>query len=369
MPGIFLLLTCAFCSQQEAKLDQNQFHEIMRKLHQDWTDVTLIFEGESKRTGSEEKTKADRNFSFQGEFSANSRGEWYQETFAKSLFGDREVRAVEAVSEKKGYQAAAAPTPGSKSRGVRTELYPRGIMRAVYSPAQYLFPFHFIRLTSIEVYAYEFLGWEDVDGVRCLKVMIDNAPRNTSSLHAIRHYWLDLARGGHALRIRTLRGGRLSQEIDGIVLQEFKTDRGPRWFPVQARISEYFRDGISEPSPFNVELNYAVRDTVVLNKGLPESTFDVWERLNSPGHPRVNGLRSIVDQKYLKRYAKSNEDRRPKEAVEAHLEKAEAQREVLDASKSAGDERNWTSLTQSLVPAAAAVLVCVGLVWWRTRKA
>lgn len=368
MPGIFILFTCALCSRQEAKLDQNQFHEIMRKLHRDWTDVTVIFEGETKRINPEEQTKANLNFSFQGEFSANLKGEWYQETFVKPLFGDREVRAVEAVSEEKGYQAAAAPTPGSKSRRVSSERYPLGIMRAEFSPAQYLCPFLFIRLKSINDYAYEFLGWEDVDGVRCLKVMIDTAPRNTSPLHAIRHYWLDLGRGGHALRIRVLRGGKLSQEIDGIVLHEFKTDQGPRWFPVQARISDYFRDGKSEPLPFAVELNSAVRDTVSLNKGLPESTFDVWARLNSPGHPRVNGLRSIVDQKYLKRYAKSAKDHPKNEGVEAHLEKAEAQRGELDASKAASREQNWTSFMQSLLPATAAVLVCVGLVWWRTRR-
>jgi len=95
-------------------------------------------------------------------------------------------------------------------------------------------------------YAYDCLGWEEVDGVSCLKVKFANGPRTNGRPGEEMLYWLDMNRGGNPLRLDYSNQGRLWARTDGIKLAQISSrDDEAFWFPVAGVFSSFLTGDFS----------------------------------------------------------------------------------------------------------------------------
>ena len=139
-----------------------------------------------------------------------------------------------------------------------------------------VYPYLVAQLEGGQGYRYEFVGWENVEGHRCAVVRLawtDEA----GEVGAAKTFWLDMARGGHALRFENHVKGNLAMRVSGVKLAQVGTkDERPIWFPVKA-LQESFGDGLDRYSSRpNAQQTFAVLDgTLRVNQGLNDQRFNL----------------------------------------------------------------------------------------------
>jgi hypothetical protein len=124
-------------------------------------------------------------------------------------------------------------------------------------------------------------GFEEISGHRCIVVkftfILDNA--------LMLRFWIDLERGGHALKYEMMQGKGVSMRAFNIKLEQFKDSHGQAvWIPVSGIWEAYGSidgtvDGKGRPvigsEPTNRETYVVLRESVRVNTGLKDDRFSV----------------------------------------------------------------------------------------------
>ena len=353
---------------QGDEVNREQFFRLLTSSYENYEDVSFVFEGESRRV-SREPVDPDmpgfQDYKFQGAYAYREGGETLLELYRTLDDGSPYQYTKESMLDWEIYKTDQIPDRDTSAEYLDHWHGGPGSLSMPPSPESYVQIPYFDRFDDDGEFGYQFLGWEEVDGHRCLHVEIDGSPNNPNPGHAGRNYWFDIQRGVHPLKIETYNGGVLTKRVHGIRLEEFRADDGRRlWLPVTAKVDVFDIDG----RPVTEETNTLVAGSTRINQGLTNDVFRIelqTDRTLSNAKlegPRRQFLDRQIDPPV--RTDPESVERRLNEQLEA----AEAQAEQLDASQSARAEEGRGTLP---VLKNAFLVLGVGLlaaaIFWRLR--
>lgn len=285
-----ILVACAVVAAQpaESSVDADQFLRLMGGALSEIESVHFAFEGQKRFTGPSSLTDDPKHheMSFQGTYAFRSDGSTLLDSYIHGLSADRPL-VHETLAMMKGRLESVTLLPDLKpSAKVMVENGGPGSLRKSGSPEFILYLWYFKTLRNLNDRGYEFQGWEDVDGHRCLKVKIGGRPhvakddsnnprRNVPTTES--RYWIDLDRGGHPLKVEHYSGERLTSRIDKIRLEQIPaTDRKTVWMPVYGEIGTFrwMRDQYYD-SPVLVEICTVRPSSARVNERIPDAIFSV----------------------------------------------------------------------------------------------
>jgi len=204
---------------------------------------------------------------------------------------------------------------------------------------------------------YKFLGWEDLDGHRCLKVQLDQSlgwPPGTARRDVV-ILWIDVERGGHPLRVDFADREGVRMRSTGIELTRIPAANGRElWFPVRGRTETFHLDGKQYGTRVvGIETYFIIDGTIKINQGVPDSQFQL--NVASPKSGRNRATPTLNDREGMTKRLK------------AQLSKANAQAKELRASPSS--EESWLGgLAPSIGLGVAGVAILALVVWMRVRR-
>ena len=215
---------------------------------------------------------------------------------------------------------------------------------------------------------YEFLGWEEVAGHRCLKVKLGIAPGvDTVDIHDI--FWIDVARGGHPLKVESYYKGNLLYRVAPIELSRVNAADGhPVWFPVKGEVNVFGTiGGEFDQYPTARETYGVVMGSLQLNIDLPDSVFVVHTK---PRRQIGNSTALRSEHPVEARQPKVERLKTDPASVEARLnaQMAEADRQAKEIEASSPARASWgaTGAAQAVLALLGVVLIGSGGVWmWR----
>jgi len=259
----------------------------MQGLHGQPHDVTFAYEG-GVRAG-EGARAADASLNgygrdYQGRYSLRSDGAEFLDLYERGLTDDDRqshsllqnlggTSSVTVIPDLK--RLIAQPPPGkSKSSG---RARPTTLSRTG-CPDRILYLWYFQGLTDPTSMRYEFQGWEDVDGRRCLRVELDSQASGRPEDRDRFRIWIDMERGGHPLKLDQLREARVFARTRNVRLQPFQDTNGTSvWLPVSGQFETFIWLSKAEkrivyyPDPVLVETYAVINGSVVLNRGLSDA--------------------------------------------------------------------------------------------------
>jgi len=156
-------------------------------------------------------------------------------------------------------------------------------------------------------------------------------------------FWLDLSRGGHAVRRESFIAGELVGRID-VKLEAFKVGNDQVWMPKSGILEGHSSTKDGKPyfpaSPTSSETLYVVDGTMEFNKRPGPSAFKIDYK---PGMLISDNLRRLQEE-----YGRQAIGAKPKKAevevmLREQLDRAEKQRSELVAGSPERDGPGWTS--------------------------
>jgi hypothetical protein len=255
----------------------------------------------------------------------------------------------------------------------------------------FVFPFLLEREEHIrQNYVAE--GWEVVDGHRCFKfsVVVMRDPTKPQFNRRDR-FWLDLERGGHALRWEWRVNDRLVLEVSDVRLHPLE---GGLWMPVHTREEGHWKRGPGAASTNartvdpKFKMKYKDADGNWMDeKDLPAEVHTVMEVTVDPSSILVNGpvenraielsfpvATQVVDQVEGKQFFQGGVRPTPtgartapptQESLDELIAKAESQRDTIEASSRA--RSGWGFWAIVLMASVSALLIVGGVILMQRR--
>ncbi len=355
-----------------------EFARLMQGLHGDVHDVSFVYEGWTRGVppGSsvEEDIKSGPahrvwEVNYQGGYSFRADGATRLDRYVDYTMDGKKHKSfsshdVKVIFKSKMHSVSLAPgerdgTPMLGGGGA-------GVLNGPFSPERIHYSWFFRTLRDPAKKGYKFMGWEDVDGHRCLKVQFDatwGLPEQMEDRPVIR-FWIDMKRGGHPLQIEFLSGERPRMRVARIELQQVADSDVERWFPVSGVMYEYpFLASEYTGRAVGYEAYQVLHGTVRFNQDLPDAFFSLdWK--GSIPETKQSATRRKEFRKPLRRY--------DPEGIRQHLaeelDEAEKQSRQLEASSPAREPWNWTMLGQACFAlVGAATLLTAGVRRWISR--
>ena len=319
-----------------------QFLRVIHSLHDGLRDVSLLYEGESTFVGPasilDGLKPEDLGESFQFRFVYRSDGailvEGYYELSGShpyvhykktTLSGDR-LESVDLLPDR-----LTRRLPVRIGKGAPDTL-----------PGERIPPFFFTHILSSlkmpEDLSYSFHGWETGEGHDCLVVSLDQLPRSLNPKTLRRKLWIDLARGGHPLRVDVLDGENLLERYEQVRLAEYRSSQGRQvWIPVSCKYSSYNWKGRFYSDPVFSGSASTVNGSVAINQGVSDSTFSVASKTLLPETPALKRM-----QQRLREQAEASKPKTDPASVASELDRrlaaADQQSRELTAS---APSRSW----------------------------
>ncbi|OJW25885.1 MAG: hypothetical protein BGO49_22005 [Planctomycetales bacterium 71-10] len=373
-----VLSTVLLAQATPESIDADQFTRIMSQAYADVRDVSFVYEGEAVYTPrgmTREAAKANPKVEgwklFQGGYSFRSDGATRLDYYMTSYRHGDEDAFHQILVILNGQQTHLTQYPTRRNEQPTIRGGGPGTLNRPESPERFVYDWYFQTMidprTTIDarVRNYQFLGWEDVDGHRCLKVQFNEVwgLDDSSPDRPVVHFWIDLERGANPLRVEFRHGKGGKMRTFGIELDQVEDGTGgSRWFPVRGRC-EYLIDIDSSPylgMPYCVEDYQVVAGTVKFNQSLPDEFFTVDWKGPYVETSELAKTRSTF-RKPTPRYDPVSIQKRLAET----LEKADRQTEAYDAVDP--DSQAWGRFAQAgLIGAGVAALV--GVAAWKIRS-
>lgn len=342
--------------------DAAQMLRLLRPLHAKIRDVSFVYEGERNYVGpmaATSKELASYVFKFQGDFQCRENAEIYLQVYTRlPALNKVEVRTCSLVAGRASLLVDQDPRRPElmKMAGGITKLYTPS------SPLRFFVAPYFYQIGATSEVRYSFEGWEQVGGHECISFTI--LPYNTSTI-AVR-YWVDLRRGGHALRIESRHDQKPTDSIADVELKRFRASDGENvWLPIRAVRREYTWNGEWYKDPMLVTDYHVLESSLNINKGLRDSDFDLKQRMLKR-NPRG------ISREWLELAERGPKPklRTDPEGVKSHLDtllaEADRQSRIMDASASAKEEESWVGLVQiAIMVIVLSALLMAGI--WRFR--
>jgi len=366
------------------------FANLMSALYEPFHSVSFVYEGEQSYQGvalrdvGTRRTAAPRTV-FQGVYAYKHHGSVFLDVFSEPLGSEAALVHETLALSKDGRLEKNRSLPDRHGVNGQPRVVPGGSVWSIFSRYS---PEDFFVLSRMSQYIehldrcdYEYIGWEEIDGHRCLHVRLLAIPGagEGPGPHYHKSYWLDCDRGGHPLRVELERGGDVLWRIADVRLEEYKDRARSYWLPVSARVEKYDWKNRIHRRPVVVTTYALVRGSVRINEEIPDELFHA-ERVNgiSPIYEAL-GLARVDNPLTLDETAAALAAQAPDpseravgpagvaERLDRMLEEAERQAELLEASSPARPAQVATRWTSIGLVAFGFVVIAAAVAWkWRT---
>ena len=384
-----ILLVVLLMPAADPTITAEQFARLMHAQHSRVKDVAYVYEGtnvfgpRARNVDGSEKAKTN----FQGTYILRSDGAEYLDLYKKSDTPTGLVRRDTSASAG-GFVEKVTQVPDLNRRPVlKKSSGGTGSLKSPDSPHCFHYSQFFLTLSDPAGWGYVFQGWEQVGEHRCLRVRLNQAevPDTNFSLYKI--FWIDMARGGHPLKVEDYTDGEMVGRLDDVELRAFPlvsgaevylpvkgTNGGHEWYrnvPGQAQT----RREISA-EPFVRREVGVVLNSVQLDQGLPDTVFDL--KAQRSGLPEVGNLRAlqrIATGRGLYPVAATQRVERartdPKgvqERLDKMLVEADKQAVELQASSPSQLGWSWAMIAQAIAGVSGLGLIAFAVYWkWSGR--
>lgn len=354
----------------EGPIDASQLSRLLGALRSDVEDVSLVFEGfwaGCKEGTPIEKVVPDRGMIYQGHYALRlTTPEHFYAALLDNYVEHRDdtpphdQRETYGILQGRMISFIGLPDEGEKH--VSEMVGGPGSIR-INSPENILYWWYFSTFSDLGSRNYEYLGWEEVDGHRCLKFQVDLVPeaKVQTQYHPVLRFWIDLTRGGHPLRMESLQhkdSHDLNYRVVDIKLAQLPLPNGKLlWFPVAGRVETFLSSAGVTRSPVGVETYGVVNGTVRFNQHLSDDVFRLKAKLDGPETDRMAKQRSRYELPPPR-----NDLVGIKERLDRKLIRANQQTKQLDASAPVGE--GWWWLPQAGLM-AIGILILSGAAAWK----
>jgi len=357
-PTTVILALFTLTQAPEPVIGPDQFLRLIQGVQADYKDVSFVFEGTN--TSIRPRALLGRSeevvLSHQGYFAYRSDGAFLRDSYFRFLEDNDEGAILRATVAALGDRMLRIDyTLGHRSTKPTVGKPAPAILRDVSSPGRILWLWYFQHLEGPAGLHYEFQGWEEVDGHRCLRVQLD---RRRGSERWKYRFWIDLERGGHPLRVDQVRDGEVWLRTDRIKLMLLPTDDGKElWLPVEGRTQQLVNTSLEPVNRPTMRDDCSIAyGTARINSGLGDAVFSIdWEG-DLPTTPELSEFRKKADEPFVFR----SDPESVRKELDRMLTEADAQAERLEASSATRRPWRVSSLIQ-LGFAALGVLLLGGV--------
>jgi len=367
-----MVIACALLGLlSDPPVSESEFFRLMEGLHAPFRDISLICEGTSTFIGPKSLLEegANRDMNYQCQYYYRQDGATRTDMYIKSIHGDSILsRSTRALLGNRLEELSGVPDSKDLAQ-VRVRRGDTAAFRSLGATHNILYIWLFRWMCMRGGRNFESPGWEEVDGHRCLRVELDFLPGFKAPSKLRVRAWLDVARGGHPLRIELRRGVELLWQAHDIKLLRFQLPGGGEaYLPVDGVLDSYSFNWKSYQEPIMRDTYHVVTDTVRLNRGLTDRIFSVAWKDGTPESAGMQRMRREFDQAAIR--ARASRPLRDPDSVRERLDKqlAEAgqQAKMLEASAVARSGWAWaTVLPYGLSIGGVTLLGFVAFVKWR----
>lgn len=318
--------------QAETRVNAEDFLKLVRAAQSSISDVSFVCEGSITFVGPKDLIDPTANLDkkFQGIYVYRSDGALFHDLYLRgegvdSLFVHSKRALLRGIVEKLQTQPDLRQLAEPHStRGNAAS------MRDAGSPNNLLWLWFFESIRTIDSYQYEFEGWEDVDGARCLRARLNYIPGSMPQNPQVK-FWIDVARGGHPLRVEFYLNSALAFRLYDVRLAWFPTMGGVKtWIPVDGILDYYSWGPKTYDAPTQRETYHVVKDSVKLNQNRSDRTFSTkW----SSSSPNISLAKEFDSAGNVPRPRNDHETVAAR--LDARLAEADEQAKELDASAAA----------------------------------
>lgn len=367
MSALLLSLVLAAQVSDTETLSAQQFLRLMKGLHSEIQDVTFVYEGIGELLNDQSH---ENEGGYQGLYSFRSDGATLLDIFNRSLRDDKPgYRFIHAILNGKMEGVTQIPDLGFL-KPETTKALP-GVLNKPTSPERIVYLWYFQTLDDPARFGYQFQGWEDCDGHRCLKVQLYDVPEagleNVEKKPTVK-FWIDVGRGGHPLKVEYFAGPEINMRTEKIQLSQVPFAGGKSiWFPVRGETGSYYGGAKTverSSSPVSRETYAVVDGSIRFNQGLKNSYFTLDKNRSLP---EIAGLRAL--QQRLNHVPPLRTDPAGvKERLDKMLVEADQQAKQLEASSAARE--TWETGTAAQVGLIAFGVCSLGaaVFWWRRSR-
>ena len=313
--------------------DSAQFMRLIEEAHSAIRDVSFMYEGKMEIVGAAraKQEKPDLfDASYSGTYIYRKDGSILQDEYTRYVNSDYHHNTYAILKDKMETLHRSSNDPRSY-HVLQTKAVPDAVGSG-WSPRKIFIPWYFQDLRKKTGWNLTCEAWEVFAGRRCLRILVDedvSAPRNARYAY---RFWMDMSRGGNALKVEMLRGEKVIRRADPIELIQVDDAAGkPVWFPLRGVVHSYMVSGdeVAE-EPVFTETYTIMNGTVRVNFGVPDSTFRVdWK--GDLESEKLAKIRKEFHSKPIERTDPASVEAR----LTAKLAEADAQAERVEASSPA----------------------------------
>jgi hypothetical protein len=350
---VFVVCGLAWADQEP---DVEGLANIMEGLHGSLTDVEFVYEGNVGHP-DRQGTLDTPTTVFQGTFAYRNDECAHVDLFVNKIGeGERLLRKVAALSKGQLDEISFVPDGAVVSgRGAQPGGLPS--LDRSESPLRIFQVPRLLQLLrdtggvrTLGRLRYECLGWEEIEGRRCLKIRFvrGNAKEGSNKFTAY-VYWLDMERGGNPIQYHDIANGVIWLFADRIELLRVSLPDGqPYWLPLRGRAGSYVdvdallktggsKNLVGARYPTYLENFNIVMETIKVNQGLPDSRFSLdWSDSVKAVH--AQNVRARLKERLNQPRRRTSEG-----VVDAVVNEAADQAQLLEAS--APSREHWTATT------------------------
>lgn len=273
------------------QVDRGEAVALLAALSADVHDVEFRFEGDHKflrkpdlsslpeviRKATDADASMFQGSTFQGTLALRDDGAIHQEVYTRSDVGEvPTIREISALL--KGRRSRRVLVPDRGGQQGPDEVRPGhigGLMREHSPLMAFQLPYLLVRATYSDD-QYQFIGWEDVDGNRCLVFEFNRVAEGAKIPYLANRYWVDVKRGGHPLIVERRVDSKLALRIDNVKLTQFRGEDGAAyWFPAKARQQSYGMGFDFSRTPVSEQTFVVLDKSLHVNQKLPDARFEL----------------------------------------------------------------------------------------------
>jgi hypothetical protein len=362
----------------QSEVDEAQFDRIVRGSYSQIKDIVFVFEGSSRWAGVEHQDERlqEGEQVFQGTYAWREDGAKLLDTYRHYLFRGHLTFHHDTAAQIKDKLTAISREPDRREADtfpVESRANPRS-MNDSLSPQSIFYQCYFTAPRS-PLSKYEFEGWDEVDGHKCMKVrFLHVSEDDMSNAWGFTRFWIDIERGAHPLKEEAWSHGNLLLRTHGIQLARVSSkDRSSYWLPVRG-IRDGYASGVDKnkhiiytSTPYSQVTISIVEGSIRINEGIPDKQFSIYWR---GGFPETDALkRQRTDFASIPLPPPVSKDPlKVRERLENRLREAERQSRALDASSPARETWKWPFLLQIvLITLGVTSLAGIAIRNWRRR--
>ena len=370
MIGVLLGLAVVTQSTDEP-INAAQFARLIEAAHADIADVSFLFEGFDAgfpEGTALETVKPGNGTVYQGVYAFRRSYANYAtllDRFLNELHQKPPLESHDTDAILRWNMLSVTRQPDFEHKSTSESPGGGGTLNKPGSPERILYLWYFTAKRDLAAEGFVNQGWEDVDGHRCLRFQVDEVPRalNKSNRHSVIRFWVDLARGGHPLKVeyRDNDGPNgVSMRSSGIKLRQLPLPDGRLiWFPVEGRTESFLTTAGLTRQPVGLETYTVLDGTVRFNQNLSDEVFTL-----KANHKIPLTAEMLAKQARCEIPPDRQDPQGIKERLDRIMVRADHKTEQLDAS--APGEGWWLGASQAGLIVLGVVALAGVAVWkWR----